>query len=548
MIPTCTVEPVERVGTSTIVALVDDVARRHGSATWMAIGERTQSFSEMAERVSSIAGALLAAGVEAGDAVGLFMGNRFEWLQVEFAVASIGARLVPLNTWLRERELTHILSSSQMRLLMWDGPILGHDTCELLGELLPELTSEAPGRWRSTRFPALREVIGIGEGPWAQGVVEWPRFLDEGALVPRAAVTAAGAAVRPADVALVVYTSGTTGLPKGAMLTHTGIVDHMREWARHLGVSSSDRAVMPSPLFWIFGCAMNAVVPLLAGSGLILEERFDAARMLGAIDRHRATHLQGVPDQYELLLGHAESTGADLSTIRLVQLGGSRMNPSLPLRLLSRAPEARMITAYGLTEAVGVNTWTEFDDPFELLGSSIGHAAPDNEATVRDPDTLEPVGPGEVGELWLKGAHVTPGYLNDAPATEAAFVDGWFRTGDLVIADEGGYFSVAGRRAHTYKRGGMNVYPAEAEVLLSEHPAVAEATIVGVPDERLGQVGAAFVVLADGAQIGEQELIDWCAGQLARYKVPAHIRFTRSLPRTPTGKVQKFLLEQEWST
>jgi fatty-acyl-CoA synthase len=455
--------------------------------------------------------------------------------------------MIPLNTWFRTRELTHILASSDARVLIWDSTILGRDTVSLLADLLPELAADAPGRWRCDRLPELQQVIGIGEGPWPQGVIAWDTFLAGGEGVTGAEVRARARAVAPGDTALVVYTSGTTGLPKGAMLTHSGIADHMRVWAQTLGMSVRDRSVLGSPLFWIFGCTMNAMVPVLSGAMLILEERFDAASFLTAFERYGATHLQGVPDQYELLLAHPDAARRDLSTLRVIQLGGSKMSKTLPDRIRERAPGAQMNASYGLTEGAAVNTWTEFDDPFELLSTSIGHPAPDVELSLRDPDTLEPVQPGQVGEIWLRGAHITRGYYGDPVATEAAFVDGFFRTGDLAVEDERGYYSITGRQSHTYKRGGMNVYPAEAELMIAEHPDVADAAIVGVPDARLGEVGAAFVVLKSDAQLTEEQLLAWCDGRLARYKLPVYVRFVDALPRTVTGKVQKFELVREWT-
>ncbi|HEY6759935.1 MAG TPA: AMP-binding protein [Baekduia sp.] len=533
-------------GTSTISATLDDAVARRGDAPWMVIGQETQTFTELGQRVDAIAAGLIAAGVEPGDGIALFLGNRFEWLQIEYAAAAIGAFLVPLNTWLRQRELTHILASSGCRVLLWGDRILRHDLRPLLQQLVPELTQPQTSV-ASARFPALKTVVGLGEGPWPAGVLGWEELLRRGEAVPASVRRERAAAVRPEDTGLVLYTSGTTGQPKGAVLSQTGIVDHMRSWTTHLGLGPDDRSIMASPLFWVFGCTLNAMVPLHAGSMTVLHERFDAERFLGDLSGHACTHLQGVPDQYELMLGHERSADHDLSAIRVVQLGGSRSVGSLARRLLERAPDAQMVGAYGLTEAVGVNTWTEFDDPIERLATTIGHPAPDNEVVLRDPGTLEPVEPGQVGEIWIRGGHVARGYLGDEEATAAAFVDGFLRTGDLASADEDGYLTLSGRLSHTYKRGGMNVYPAEIEALLAEHPAVQFPAVVGVPDERLGEVGAAFVVLAPGQEVGEAELLAWCEGQLADYKLPRYVRFVEELPMTASGKVRKHVLQEGWA-
>jgi HIP---CoA ligase len=543
----CTVDAGPGVGNSTMPGVLVRALDRHGSAPWMAFDGQVQTFGEMGGHVAQIAAALIAAGIAPGDGVALFMSNRFEWLQAQFAVSDVGAWLLPLNTWLRTRELEHIIASSGCRAIVWHGAVLGKDTRPLLADLVPELDDGRPGDWRSARFPDLAAVIGLGDGPWPVGVTPWDEFLAAGASTARADVVATAAAVGPTDTGMIIYTSGTTGTPKGAVLTHTGIVDHIREWARHLGVSNTDRSIMGSPLFWVWGCTMNGLVPLLSGAMLVLQERFEAGRFLADLHHYGVTHLQGVPDQYELLLRHPQSRQFDLSTLRIVQLGGSKMSPTLVQRLLERAPAARMTTSYGLTEGVGVNTWTGFNDPNEMLGTSIGRPAPDNEIVLRDPETFDAVEVGQVGEMWLKGPHVMKEYHGDPVATAAAMVEGYFRTGDLAVADEQGYLTIKGRRAHTYKRGGMNVYPAEAELLIVEHPAVAQVAIIGVPDGRLGQVGAAFVVLTPAAQLTPEELLGWCEGRLAQYKLPQHVRIVSELPLTGSGKIKKFELEATWS-
>lgn len=529
----------------TIKGTLDTAVERYGAAPWMAHDGEVRSFTQLGEQVERIAGALLGLGVEPGDRVGLFLGNCFEWLQIEYAVAALGAWLVPLNTWFRERELEHILGQSAISTLIWGEDILGHDMRPLLATLVPELDDGRPGCWHSARFPALRAAVGVGAGPWPPGVRPWTDLLEAQPADARSALAQRARAVRAEDVAIVMYTSGTTGSPKGALLRHRSIVRHIGTWTEHLQLGASDRSIMASPLFWTFGCTINALVPLQAGSMVVLEDRFRAESFLEDIVRYGCTHLQGVPTQYEMALEHPDSARFDLSTLRLIQIGGSASAEGLARRLLQRAPDARMVSAYGLTEAIAVSTWTDLADPLEDVMRTVGHAADDLEIELRDPATSEPVAAGEVGEMWIRG-EVMAGYLDEPEATAAALVDGWLRTGDLAIADARGYLAIAGRETDAFKRGGMNVYPVEVEALLAEHPRVASAALIGVPDPQLGHVGVAFVVSTGEEPPPAEEIIAYCAGRVARYKVPAHVRIVAELPVTPSGKVQKFRLLEAW--
>lgn len=531
---------------STIPEALERAAERFAERAWMAFRDEELSFRELRERVEAIARGLLALGVRRGHRVGLFMDNRFEWLQVEYAVTSLGASLVPINTWFRSRELEHIVGQSGLTLLIWTDRVLGRDVRGSLVELVPELGHAAPGSWTSERFPDLGTVVGVGAGPWPAGVIGWDDMLAAGDAVGGAETEAARAAVSPDDVALVLYTSGTTGRPKGAMLQHRGVVEHIRTWADHLELEPDDRSIMSSPLFWSFGCTVNALVPLHRGSMIVLEERFEAGTFLRDLVEYGCTHLQGVPSQYELALAHPRSADYDLSGLRLIQIGGSTSAEDLARRLLARAPRARLLSAYGLSEAVGVSTYTDLDDPLEAVMGTVGHAAADTEVAVRTPDGDDDVPTGEVGELCLRGDSVMLGYLGDPDATAVALRGGWLRTGDLATLDDRGYVRIVGRHADAYKRGGMNVYPAEAEGLLAEHPAVRGAAIIGVPHDSLGQVGAAFVVPAAGASVEADELHSFCADRIAAYKVPEHFLIVDELPMTPTGKVQKFRLRELW--
>jgi fatty-acyl-CoA synthase len=530
----------------TIHTALERAVARYGDRPWMAFQGEQLSFAALRDRVDAITRGLRSLGLRHGERAGLFMDNRFEWLQTEYAVTSLGAWLIPLNTWFRSRELEHVLGESGMQVLIWTGRVLGRDTVPLLLELVPELRDGAPGSWRSERFPGLRTVVGVGDGEWPAGVVGWDDALGAGKGVPDTELESARAAVSPEDVALLMYTSGTTGRPKGAMLRHRSVVGHVGGWARHLELRADDRSIMASPLFWSFGCTINALVPLHQGSMIVLEERFEADTFLRDLVDYGCTHLQGVPSQYEMALRHADSDRYDLSRLRLVQIGGSASAEGLARRLLERSPHAQMLSSYGLTEAVGVNTYTDLGDPLEDVMETVGHAADGSEIVIKVPEGDAELPPGEVGELCIRGDSVMVGYLANPATTSAALRDGWLRTGDLAVMDERGYLRIVGRHVDAYKRGGMNVYPAEAEALIGEHPAVRGVAIVGVPDDRLGDKGVAFVVLDSGGGLDVEQLRAFCAERLAAYKVPERMVVVDELPLTPTGKVQKFRLRERW--
>ncbi len=529
---------------STIPAVLSQAGRRFAEEPWMAFKGELQTFADLTDNVATIAAGLETLGIAKGDRVGLFLGNMFEWLQIEYAVTALGAALVPLNTALRARELDHIVRTSGMNLLVWGAHVVGHETLPLLQSLVPEINDARVGEWQSSTFPALRQVIGVGECTWPEGVTPWARIIANGRSaqplhIPDNLVTSD-------DVALIMFTSGTTGVPKGALLTHGAIVDHLGHWVSHIGLGPGDRSIMASPLFWTFGCTMNAVVPLLAGSMIVLDDQFDPLRFLEHLVQYRCTHLQGVPTHYELALAHPHAEACDLSSVRIVQIGGSSGIDGLVQHIRERMPNADLVSSYGLTEAVIASTWTDLGDPLEDVVSTVGHPAPDNDIELRDPERGHVVAPGEVGTLWIRGPNVTKGYLGNPEATATSIVDGWLNTGDLASADARGYLSIVGRGVDAFKRGGANVYPAEIEAVLNERDDVAMAAVIGVPHPIQGEVGAAFVLRQPGSEPSERDLLDYCRTQLASYKVPAFIEFVDSLPLTPTGKIQKFALRDQW--
>lgn len=534
-------------GGGTFGATMASAARQWPEHLWLVDEYGTSTFGELERRAREVARALTAAGVERGDAVAIFLPNRAEWFVAELGAALIGAPVVPLNTRFKVAELDHVLRTSAAKAVVWTGTLRGRDAIEPLVALVPEVVGhDAAVPLSPARLPSVRLVVGVGDGEWPAGVRRWDDFVATGASVSDAELDALAGKVTPDDVALVVFTSGTTGVPKGAMLSHGGLVDHMTVWARHLGFRPGDRAILASPIFWGFGCALNALVPLIAGSSVVLHDVFDAGAWLADIDRWECTYLQGVPTQYQMLLDHPDTDRHDLSRIRLVQIGGAPSAHTLMRRLLERAPKAVPVSSFGLTEGGFVDTATALGDDLDTVLGTVGPPLPDTEASIRVPGGDDEVPAGEVGELCLRGRHLMTGYLGDPEQTAAALRDGWLRTGDLATADERGYLRIVGRHKDMYITGGMNVYPPEVENVLASHPGVAQVAVIGVPDARMGEIGVAWVVPRADAPSGD-DVVAFARERLADYKVPRVVRFVDDLPLSASGKVTKFVLAEQWA-
>ena len=517
----------------TVPGLVSAAARQWPDGLWLDVEGRPTTFGELARRVEEAARGLHACGVGPGSRVALHLGNRLEWFVTQYAVAALGAWLVPLNTMLTVPELANVLGHARPDTLVWAGEVLGHDTSARLRELLA--TGAAPER-----------IIGLDDASWPAGVDTWDEVLACGATVDPEVVRSLASAVTPEDIAMIIYTSGTTGVPKGVLQTHRSLVISMRRYAGRLGLGPRDRSIFTSPLFWIHGCWHQSLVPLVAGSAIVLERRFSPGPVLRRLTEAGCTHLQGVPFQYEALLGHPDSARFDLSGLRVIQIGGSTFSPTLPARLRQRAPGAELLAAYGLSEA-GQAAYTPRGASLEDVATTVGTVHAGGEARIVDPaDRSVTLGPGEAGELLLRCDCVMHGYLDAPEATAEALAGGWLHTGDLARLDERGYLTILGRNQDVYKRAGATVYTAEAEAVLNEHRGVELAAVVGIPDDEFGQVGIAFVVPSEAAltqgALTQAGLLEHLTARLARYKLPAEIRFVPQLPMTPSGKVKKYEL------
>jgi fatty-acyl-CoA synthase len=490
------------------------------------------TYGETRARVRRLAKGLHRLGVRRGETVALLMNNRVEWLLVDFAVTLLGATLVPISTWSRGRELAYVLNHCDAATLVTVDRFLGQDYLAMLAEIGP------PG---SERLPRLRRVVSVGAGA-APGAVRLEDLPGLGDAVTDAALDAIQHTVAPDDVAYILYTSGTTSAPKGVQLRHRGLIENTWSIGERQHLAPDDRMWMGISLFWSFGC-LNALLAVMThGGAIVLQEHFDAAGALALIERERCTVYYGTPNIALALWEHPDRARRDLSSLRT----GAAIGPPPAIQMVMDLGARQICNVYGLTECYGNSNVTDAHDPPEVRLTTVGRPLPGMEIRVVDRETRQPLPPGEVGEILIRG-HLTPGYYKDPERNAAAFdAEGFFLTGDLGHVDGDGRLHFRGRIKEMVKTGGINVAPLEVEEVLLAHPSVEQAYVVGLPDPRREEILAAAVVLKDGAAASADELRAHCRQALAAFKVPQHFRIMRraDLPVTATGKVQKFRLQE----
>ena len=514
----------------TLPAAIRAAAARHAARDAVIDGELRLSYAELVDQAETAARALIALGVQAGERVAIWAPNRHEWIVAACGGHMAGAVLVPINTRMKGAEAADILERSGARVLFCIGQFLGLDY---------------PGLLDGVRPAALAHVVVIGEGAdAARGELGWADFLRAGADVPAARVHQREAALRGDSTADLMFTSGTTGRPKGVMAAHAPTIRAFTTWAGCVGLGEGDRYLIVNPFFHTFGYKAGWVAALLQGATVYPLPVFDAETVLERIARDRISFLPGPPTLFLTMLAHPKLNDFDLSSLRSAVTGAASVPPVLIQRMREDLGIRNVTTAYGLTECGGCATVCDPDDDVETVAGTCGHALPGTEVRVAD-EHGRALPPGEAGEVLLRGYHVMQGYFQDEAATrEAIDADGWLHTGDVGTLDERGYLRITDRLKDMYINGGFNCYPAEIERLFAPHPAIAQVAVIGVPDERLGEVGCAWVVKRDGAAIDEPGLIAWARGQMANYKVPRQVRFVDALPVNASNKVDKKLLRQ----
>jgi fatty-acyl-CoA synthase len=503
------------------------------------------SYRALDERVDALARGLLAIGVGKGDHVGIWARNVPDWLTFMFATAKIGAVLVTVNTAYKAHELAYVVEQSDMKCLVLIDGFKGVDYLAILRELVPELARCERGRLRSARFPRLRSVVYLGPEKH-RGLYNVPELLLLGAHRPGEELRAALSATRCDDVINMQYTSGTTGFPKGVMLTHRNILNNGFSIGERQRFTQEDRVCLPVPLFHCFGCVLGVMAAVTHGSTMVMLEAFDPLMVLAAVQKGKATALYGVPTMFIAELSHPMFSMFDLGTLRTGIMAGSPCPIETMKQVMSRMHMPEITSVYGLTEASPGITQSSTDDPPELRATTVGKVFPGVEVKLVDLVTGKEVGLDQPGELCCRGYNVMKGYYRNPEATaEAVDADGWLHSGDLATVDAAGYYRITGRSKDMIIRGGENVYPREVEELLHTIPGVLDAQVVGVPDARYGEVVAAFLRRAAGAELGEADVKDFVRARAARYKVPTHVFFVDAYPVTASGKVQKFKLREQ---
>ena len=498
------------------------------------------TYQEFGRRVAGVAAGLLSLGLQPGDRVGVWAPNCAEWLLMQFATARIGLVLVNINPAYRLAELEYSLNAVGVKAVIAAQSFKSSDYVGMLETLAPEIAEHLPGELQAARVPQLRLVAKIGGGT-RRG---WLQF-DAIHANDHSAVLAAAATVDRLQPINIQFTSGTTGLPKGAALSHRNSVNNAYLVGRSMGLREGDRLCVPVPLYHCFGMVMSNLACVVHGATIVYPSAgFDPLAVLKAVESERCTALHGVPTMFIAELDHPQFERFDLSSLRAGIMAGSPCPIEVMRRVVERMHMREVTIAYGMTETSPVSFQSSIQDSLERRVSTVGRILPHTECKIVD-DQGHTVPRGDTGEICTRGYAVMLGYWNDPERTaEAIDAEGWMHTGDLGTLDADGYCNIVGRSKDMIIRGGENVYPREIEEFLFRHPKIAEAAVVGLPDEKYGEEICAWIRLREGVTADEQEIRDYCRSQIAHYKIPRYVRFVAAFPTTVTGKIQKYLIRR----
>lgn len=488
---------------------------------------------------------LMKLGVKKGEHIAAWSSNTPEWVVSQFATGKMGAVLVTVNTNYRTAELEYLLKQSDSTTIILMEQFKDASYIDMVYEIVPELKTSEPGKLESSTLPYLKNVIVLGEKRFP-GTYSWQDILDMADGVTEVELDEQMATLEQSEVINMQYTSGTTGFPKGVMLTHSNIVNNAYNVANAMKLTDQDRLCIPVPFFHCFGCVMGTLACATVGATMVPVQEFSPKAVLETVEKEKCTALHGVPTMFIAELNDPEFEKYDLSSLRTGIMAGSNC-PIEVMKAVNEKMGATEITiAYGQTESSPVITQTRTNDPLELRVETVGKALPEVEVKIVKPGTMEEVPRGVQGELCTRGYHVMEGYYKNPDATrEAIDAEGWLHTGDLAVMDANGYCRVTGRLKDMIIRGGENIYPREIEEFLYRHPKVLDVQVVGIPDSVYGEEVMAWIILKDGESATVDEIKEYCKGKISKHKIPRYIEFTESYPMTASGKIQKFKLREQ---
>ncbi|WFA07237.1 AMP-binding protein [Bacillus sp. HSf4] len=502
------------------------------------------SYRQFDQLCRKAAKGLIKLGIQKGEHVAIWASNTPEWLTAQFAAAKTGAVLVTINTNYQSSELEFALAQSDSSTLILMESYKGTSYIDILYDLLPELKDAEPGSLTSDRLPFLKNIIVLGTSRHP-GMFTWEDLLAQAGSVSEKELDERMESLDEHDVINMQYTSGTTGFPKGVMLTHYNLINNAANIAECMNLTAEDRMCIPVPFFHCFGCVLGNLACVTAGATMVPIQEFSPAKVLQAVEQEKCTALHGVPTMFIAELNDEHFQSYNLSSLRTGIMAGSNCPIEVMKAVIEKMGITEITIAYGQTEASPVITQTRVNDSLRRRVETVGRALPNIEVKITEPGTNREVERGRQGELCTRGYHVMKGYYQNPEATKAVIdVDGFLHTGDLAVMDEDGYCRITGRLKDMVIRGGENIYPREIEEFLYQHPGILDVQVVGVPSETYGEEVSAWVKLKSGESLTADELKAYCQGKIARYKIPRYIAFVDDFPMTASGKVQKFKLRE----
>lgn len=530
----------------TLGQILDETVARFPNQDALVYADRgyRQTWREFADTVDAFAKGLMALGVSKGEKVAVWATNVPYWVTLQFATAKIGAILITVNTNYREHELRYLLNHSECENIFLIDTLRDHAFVDTLYAIAPELRRQGRSQLHCAALPHLKRVCYLGAEKF-RGMYSVPEILGMAVMVSDDDYRARQAELDPWDVINMQYTSGTTGFPKGVMLTHVGVGLNGYWIGRNMGFTEKDRLCLCVPLFHCFGCVLGVMACVNHGTCMVIVEKFNPLAVLAAVDGERCTALHGVPTMFLAELEHKLFKRFDVSSLRTGIMAGSTCPEPLMRRVVEEMNMKDITICYGLTEGSPVMTQSDVNDPLSLRCETVGCAMPGIEVRVADPETCEELPRGQVGEILCRGYNVMKGYYKMPEETARTISpDGWLHSGDLGIMDEAGYVRVTGRIKDMIIRGGENVYPREVEEFLMGMPDVMDVQVVGVPSRKYGEEVAAFIIPRKGGTVAPEDVRAFCRGQIAWYKIPRHIAVVDAFPLTASGKIQKFRLRE----